>query len=187
MGTAGVRPISDRELTHPRRAAVAALPADAHQALRRLRRGPLVTSSVWPLAVRRALLRLGGVQLGPVVGGLERCWFESEHVSIGAGSWVNACVWFEGHGPIVIGRDCLVGPESMLVTSVHTIDGDGQAAREPTYREVRVGDRCWLGARVMIMPGVTVGEGTVIAAGSVVTKDCEPGAVYAGVPARRIR
>ena len=187
MGTAGVRPIADRELTHPRRAAVAVLPQNASQALRRLRRGPLVTSSIWPLAVRLSLLRLGGVHLGSAVGGLERCWFESEHVRIGAGTWVNACCWFEGHGAITVGRDCMFGPEVMLVTSVHAISADGEVAREPSYQGVRIGDRCWLGARVMIMPGATVGEGTVIAAGSVVTKDCEPGAVYAGVPARRIR
>src|SRR5579859_6548927 len=108
MATPGVRPVSARELSNPARAAAAALPADARQALRRLRRGPLVTASVWPLAMRRALLRLGGVRLGPVTGGLERCWFESEHVSIGAGTWVNACCWFEGHGRIAIGRDCLL-------------------------------------------------------------------------------
>lgn len=187
MGSPGVRPISVREVSHPARAAVAALPADACQALRRLRRGPLVTSVLWPLAVRRTLLRLGGVRLGPVVWGLERCWFESEQVSIGAGSGVNAGCWFEGHGPISIGRDCFVGPEVMILTSIHEIAADGQVAREPSYREVRVGDRCWLGARALIMPGVTVADETIIAAGAVVTKDCEPGAVYAGVPARRVR
>jgi len=57
----------------------------------------------------------------------------------------------------------------------------------PVASEVRIGDRCWLGARAMILPGVTVGEGTIIGAGAVVNKDCEPGAVYAGVPARRVR
>jgi acetyltransferase-like isoleucine patch superfamily enzyme len=187
MVSPGVRPVSVREVSHPARAAVAALPSDAGQALRRLRRGPLVTSSLWPLAVRRTLLRLGGVRLGPVVWGLERCWFESEHVSIGPGSAVNAACWFEGRGPIIIGRDCFIGPEVMIVTSIHALSGDGQAAREPSYGEVRVGDRSWLGARALIMPGVTIGEGTIIGAGAVVTKDCEPGAVYAGVPARRVR
>src|ERR1700761_7190882 len=132
MGTAGVRPISVRELTHPRRAAVAVLPQNAAQAVRRLRRGPLVTSSIWPLAVRLSLLRLGGVRLGPAGGGLERGWFESEQVSIGAGTWVNAACWFEGHGPITVGRDCMLGPEVMLVTSVHAISADGEVAREPS-------------------------------------------------------
>lgn len=183
----GVRPVSDRELSNPSRAAVAILPSNAAQALRWLRRGHPATSFFFPLALRRTLLRLGGVRLGPVVWGLEHCWFESERVSIGAGSGVNAGCWFEGHGRIVIGRDCFVGPEVMIVTSIHEIDAAGQVAREPAYREVRVGDRCWLGARATVMPGVTIGEGTVIGAGAVVTRDCEPGAVYVGVPARRVR
>lgn len=187
MGSPGIRPVSAREVNHPARAALAVLPSNAGQALRRLRRGPLATSFLWPVAMRRTLLRLGGVRLGPVIWGLEHCWFESEHVSIGAGSAVNAGCWFEGHGSIVIGRDCFIGPEVMIVTSVHEIDGDGSVARESSYREVRVGDRCWLGARALVMPGVTIGEGTVIGAGAVVTKDCEPGALYVGVPARRVR
>jgi maltose O-acetyltransferase len=174
-------------MRHPARAAVAALPFNAGQALRWLRRGPLATSFLWPLAVRRTLLRLGGVRLGPIVWGLERCWFESEHVSLGAGSMANAGCCFEGHGPITIGHDCFLGPEVMILTSTHEISSDGQVAREPSYRGVCIGDRCWLGARALIMPGVTIGAGTIIGAGAVVTKDCEPGAVYAGVPARRVR
>jgi maltose O-acetyltransferase len=57
----------------------------------------------------------------------------------------------------------------------------------PAFKPVRVSDRCWLGARATILPGVTIGEGTIIGAGAVVTKDCKPGAVYVGVPARRLR
>ena len=75
----------------------------------------------------------------------------------------------------------------MLITSVHEVDANGQVAREASYREVRIGDRCWLGARVTVMPGVTIGAGTIVGAGALVTKDCDPGAVYVGVPARRVR
>jgi len=187
MITPGVRPIPVREVTHPKRAAVSQLPQNAVQALRWLARGHPATSMFLPLAVRRTLLRLGGVRLGPVVWGVERCWFESEHVTIGAGSGVNARCWFEGHGPIIVGRDCLVGPEVMILTSIHEIDGDGQVAREASYRGVHIHDQVWIGARALIMPGVTIGEGAIVAAGAVVTKDCEPGGVYGGVPARRIR
>ena len=119
--------------------------------------------------------------------GLERCWFESGQVSIGAGAYVNAGCWFEGHGRIVIGHDTFIGPEVMIVTSVHAFGEGNEVAREPGYCEVRVGDRCWLGARAMVLPGVSIGAGTVVAAGAVVTRDCEPGALYAGVPARRLR
>jgi acetyltransferase-like isoleucine patch superfamily enzyme len=75
----------------------------------------------------------------------------------------------------------------MILTSDHAIDPDGQVSRTPTYGEVHIKDRCWIGTRVMIMPGVTIGEGTVIGAGALVTKDCDPGAVYVGVPAKRVR
>jgi maltose O-acetyltransferase len=183
----GATPLPAREVDHPVRMGLALLPDDARQALRWLLRGHAATSTFFPTAVRRALLRLGGVKLGRVIWGLERCWFESEHVSIGSGCAINSECSFEGHGPIVVGRDVLFGPEVMILTSDHHIDPDGEVSRSATYREVRIGDRCWIGARVMIMPGVTIGEGTVIGAGALVTKDCDPGAVYVGVPAKRVR
>jgi acetyltransferase-like isoleucine patch superfamily enzyme len=183
----GATPLPDREVDHPVRMGLALLPDDARQALRWLLRGHAATSTLLPTAVRRALLRLGGVQLGAVIWGLERCYFESENVSIGPGCAVNAECWFEGHGRIVIGRDCLFGSQVMILTSDHAIDPNGQVSRTPTYGEVHIKDRCWIGTRVMIMPGVTIGEGTVIGAGALVTKDCDPGAVYVGVPAKRVR
>ena len=183
----GATPLPASEVEHPVRMAFAFLPHDARQSLRWLLRGHTATSSLYPTVLRRALLRLGGVKLGPVIWGLERCYFESEHVSIGPGCAVNAECWFEGHGRIVIGRDVLFGSQVMILTSNHEISDDGEVARQATYGEVHIGDRCWIGTRVMIMPGVTIGEGTVIGAGALVTKDCEPGAVYVGVPAKRVK
>ena len=173
----GAEPLPAREVAHPARTGFASLPHDARQSLRWLLRGHAATSTLFPTAVRRALLRLGGVRLGPAIWGLERCYFESEHVSIGTGCAVNAECWFEGHGRIVIGRDCMLGSQVMILTSNHEIGPDGAVARQATYGEVRIGDRCWIGSRVMILPGVTIGEGAVIGAGALVTKDCEPGAI----------
>lgn len=187
MSLAGIRPLTTEELRHQRRSALSALPSDVGQALRWLRRGYLVTSPLLPLAVRRTLLRLGGVRLGTMIWGLHRCYFESEQISIGDGAYVNAGCWFEGHGRIDIGSNCFLGPEVMIVTSVHDSGPGDQVARLPNYRPVRIGDRCWLGARAMVLPGVSIGEGTVITAGAIVTKDCAPDALYAGVPARRLR
>jgi maltose O-acetyltransferase len=183
----GATPLPAREVEHPVRMAFAFLPHDVRQSWRWLLRGHAASSTLWPTAVRRALLRLGGVELGAVIWGLERCYFESEHVSIGPGCAINAECWFEGRGRIVIGRDCLFGSQVMILTSDHDISPDGQVSRSPTYGEVHIKDRCWIGTRAMIMPGVTIGEGTVIGAGALVTKDCEPGAIYVGVPARRVR
>lgn len=71
--------------------------------------------------------------------------------------------------------------------TLHVIGPGDEVARAPGCREGRIGDRYWLGARAKILPGVSVGAGTVVAAGAVVTKDCAPGARYAGMPARRLR
>lgn len=145
------------------------------------------TSYLLPISLRRILLRLSGLQIGAQVTGLRQCGFQTKHVMIGDGSFVNVGCWFEGSGQVDIGRDVFLGPQVMIITSAHDIDPDGSVLRMPTAGKVRIGDRCWLGARAMIMPGVSIGEGTVIGAGSVVTKDCEPGALYVGVPARRVR
>ena len=54
-------------------------------------------------------------------------------------------------------------------------------------KSIRVGDACWIGARAILLPGVTVGDGCVIAAGAVVTKDCDAHGLYTGVPAVRVQ
>ena len=145
------------------------------------------TSSDFPHYIRVRLLRRRGIQIAFTVTGLRQCEFDSENVRIGDGTFVNAGCRFEGRGNIDIGCNVLIGPEVMILTSSHSIDSCGQVSREAHYTPVRIADRCWIGARSLIMPGVTIGEGTVIGAGAVVTRDCEPGALYVGVPARRIR
>ncbi len=187
MSPAGVPPLSAAQLARPRAAALGTLPDDARGALRWLRRGHLVTSPLLPLALRRGLLRWGGVRIGAMVYGLERCTFESTDVSIGTGSYVNAGCWFEGAGRIEIGRDCLLGPEVLVLTSTHPVGAGGEVGREREQRGVCIGDGCWIGARATILPGVSIGAGAVVAAGAVVTRDCEPGVLFGGVPARRLR
>jgi maltose O-acetyltransferase len=187
MTALGVPPLSNEQLRHRHGAAVGALPDDVRAASRWLRRGRLVTSPLLPLAVRRWLLRLGGVRLGAMVWGLERCWFQSPSVSIGTGSYVNAGCWFEGSGRIEIADNCLIGPDVLLLTSTHPLDTSGTIRRVPESRPVRIGEGSWIGARASILPGVTIGAGAIIAAGAVVTDDCEPGGAYGGVPARRLR
>lgn len=147
----------------------------------------LATSPYLPMVVRRYLLRRMGIQVGATVNGLTSCIFDSGNTTIGNGTHVSPRAWFEGYGNITIGDDCLIGPEAMFVTSNHTRSGSGVIARSAEYLDVTVGRRSWIGARSTLLPGVRVGEGVTIAAGSVVTKDCEAGGIYAGVPAKRIR
>lgn len=187
MATLGIRPLTETELAQPGPGWLRACAYHAADVVRWMARVSPVTSILLPLSLRRWLLRLAGLRIGAQVTGLKRCGFETKRVSIGDGSFLNVGCWFEGAGRVDIGRNVFFGPEVMVITSVHEIDSDGQAARMPSPGRVSIGDRCWLGARATILPGVTIGEGTIIGAGAVVTRDCKPGAVYAGVPARQIR
>jgi maltose O-acetyltransferase len=166
---------------------LAELRRDGHHAARWFRRGRLVTSPLVPQALRRWLLARGGVTLGRGVSGLERCWFESGQVALGAETYVNAGCWFEGEGPIDIGTHCMLGPEVLVLTSTHHRGVGGGIAREASYQGVAIGDRCWIGARAVVLAGVTIGDDVVIAAGAVVTRDCDGGHLYGGVPATRLR
>jgi maltose O-acetyltransferase len=84
---------------------------------------------------------------------------------------------------IRIGNDVSIGPEAAILTLGH----DPQS---PDFADlggdVMIGDHVWIAYRAVILPGVTIGEGAVVAAGAVVTRDVEPFAIVAGVPAKKI-
>jgi acetyltransferase-like isoleucine patch superfamily enzyme len=175
MARADVRKLSQMALT------------DARAASAWLRRGRPATSPLLPQQVRLLLLRLAGLDIAPTVTGLTRCIFMSPAVTIGPRSWVAQGCLFEGGGAVEIGANCSIGPESVFITSRHEILPDGGIREEPEYYPIKIGAGSWLGARVTVLAGVTIGEKTVVGAGAVVVKDCGPGGVWAGVPARRVR
>jgi maltose O-acetyltransferase len=166
---------------------LAELRLDATTARRWLRRGPLATGPLVPQAARRRLLARAGVAVGRGVSGLERCRVQTDRLTLGPDTFVNARCTFEGEGAIDVGPGCLLGPEVMILTSTHARTADGGVERDSRTHPVRIGARCWLGARALVLPGVTIGDDVVIAAGAVVTADCPSGGTYAGIPARRIR
>ncbi len=145
------------------------------------------TSLLLPAGVRRRVLRRAGLAIAPSVTGLAHCYFMSNNIAIGARSHVQPGCVFEGAGRIEIGEECMIGPEVMLVTSHHEKLAEDRLEHRADYLPITIGPRCWLFARAMVLPGVTIGAGTVIAAGAVVASDCGPGGLYAGVPARRVR
>ena len=96
----------------------------------------------------------------------------------------------ELYGEITIGANVMMGPEVVILTQGHAFSRTDipmmeQGKLEP--KPVTIGDDCWIGRRVMILPGVHIAEGCVIGAGAVVTKDIPPYSVAAGVPARVIK
>jgi acetyltransferase-like isoleucine patch superfamily enzyme len=92
-------------------------------------------------------------------------------------------------GLISIGSDVLMGPRVSLLAEDHNLDSSDEPikAQGVTRKPITVEDDVWLGAGCTVVGGVTVGRGSVVAAGAVVTGDVEPYSVVAGVPARLVR
>lgn len=138
-------------------------------------------------ALRVRLLRISGVRIGAGTKIHGRCWFGGTNVRIGDRSWINYGVVFDNSAAIVVGNDCLVGPQVLFITSSHAIGPSERRGGDPKAAPIVVGDGCWLGARSTVLPGVNIGNGSVVAAGAVVVEDCLPNTLYGGVPARAIR
>lgn len=137
--------------------------------------------------VRRWLLAFCNVGVGAdvnVCGGA--LIFGRGQFQIGASTWISPGLRAYTHvdAAISIGKGCDIGPEVSLITGSHEIGGSSRRAGNGTAASISIGDGCWIGARVTILGGVSVGEGSIIAAGSVVTRDVPAHSLAAGVPSR---
>lgn len=113
------------------------------------------------------------------------CTFDcTVHFSMKSNSVINTKCRLDNKGGIFIGSNVSISQEVMILSADHDLDAPDFAGRE---RPVYIGDYVWIGSRALIMPGVTIGKGAVVAAGAVVTRNVEPYTVVAGVPAKKIR
>lgn len=109
------------------------------------------------------------------------------NIFAGSGLYMNFdCVVLDC-GRVDIGDDVLIGPGVHIYAATHPLDPDERAEGPELTRPVHIGSRVWLGGRVVVLPGVTIGDGTTVAAGSVVTRDLPAYVVAAGNPARVVR
>ena len=118
------------------------------------------------------------------------------HTFIGSNVFINFNFTVQDDGKVTIGDHCSFGPNVTIVTPVHPmlpgerrelLDRDGNIRHMCYAKPVTIGHDCWIGANVVICPGVTVGENCVIGAGSVVTRNIPANSFAAGNPARVIR
>lgn len=146
----------------------------------------VLASPLIPNRARFLLLRAYGLDVAQsnVSAGV---WFGSRRVTIGQGTFINRGCFFNTHAPVVLGERVNLGMGVMFVTGSHEIAAMPRRAGAQTSAAIHVGDGAWLGARVTVLPGVSIGEGAVIAAGAVAVDDVKPHAMYAGVPARWVR
>ncbi len=158
----------------------------------------LVTGLLWWLvgnipfhSIRKFFYRLSGMQLGKgsTIHMMARI-YDPRHISIGNDTIIGERATLDGRkqlsnseGGLEIGNHVDVASEVMIWTSQHDVNDENFRAIE---KKVTIKDYVFIGPRSIILPGVTVGKGAIIAGGSIVTKDVLPFTVVAGTPAKKI-
>ena len=151
---------------------------------------PLPTHVGVRLRVR--VLRMAGLSIGrgtimvgtpAITGGADL----SRQLRVGRNCFFNVGCALDVHADLTIGDGAGLGQETMVLTASHKLGPPSRRFGSFEPLPVKIGTGAWLGARCTILPGVTVGDGAVVAAGAVVTKDVPPNALVAGVPAKIVR
>ncbi|MBQ9846986.1 MAG: sugar O-acetyltransferase [Clostridia bacterium] len=109
------------------------------------------------------------------------------HVHFGSGIYANSNLTIVDDGHVYVGDKVMFGPNVMIATANHPIEPTLRAKGLQYNKDVYVGENTWIGAGVIIVPGVRIGKNTVIGGGSVVTKDIPDNVVAVGNPCRVLR
>ena len=109
------------------------------------------------------------------------------NISIGDGSWVNYGMTVLDVAPVAIGADVLIGPNCSLYTAIHPTEPGPRRAKWESSAPITLEDNVWLGGSVVVCPGVTIGENSIIGAGAVVTRAIPANCIAVGNPARVIK
>jgi len=135
-------------------------------------------------SVRILFYRLSGMKIG--IGSVVHMganFFEPTNVKIGEDTIIGSRAFLDGRASLIIGNHVDVASEVMIYNSEHDVnDPDFKAKQE----SVKIEDYVFIGPRVIILPGVRVGKGAVVAAGAVLTKNVPNNAIVGGVPAKII-
>lgn len=134
--------------------------------------------------IRRFVYRVGGIKIGrgsSIHMGVKL--YDTKNIVIGNDSIIGEGCVLDGRDELKIDNHVALASEVMIYNSQHdTSDENFTAVNKPVHIE----DYVFIGPRVIILPGVTIGKGSIIAAGAVVTKDVDPYSICAGVPAQKI-
>lgn len=117
-----------------------------------------------------------------IVNGSERIFFDPDEINV---FQVPGCYWQAHDADITIGKKCYVAPNVGIITTNHDTN---DPSKHSEGKDVTIGNDCWIGMNAVILPGVTLGEHTVVAAGAVVSKSFSEGhCIIGGVPAKIIK
>lgn len=107
------------------------------------------------------------------------------NITIGERVFINSGCHFQDHGGIYIGDDCLIGHGVVLATLGHNQIPERRAECVPS--PIHIGRNVWIGARAVVIGGVTIGDNSIIAAGAVVRSNIPANSIFGGVPAKHIK
>ena len=143
-------------------------------------------------SVRVRLLRLAGIAVGTgsgVAGTIRLGGGPSPAKRLSIGSWcfINDGCRFDVTAPVTLEDNVYLGHEVAILSATHEIAGPDQRAGLTFGRPVTVERGAWIGARATMLGGVTIGAGSIVAAGAVVVRSTKPNTVVGGVPARELR
>ena len=140
-------------------------------------------------ARRAALLQEMFAEIGPgcfIEAPLHANW-AGKFVHFGKNVYANFNLTLVDDTHIYVGDGTMIGPNVTIDTGTHPVSPELRARQYQFNQPVHIGRNCWLGAGVIVLPGVTIGDGTVVGAGSVVTHDLPAGVVAVGSPCRVLR
>ncbi len=135
-------------------------------------------------SVRNFIYRLAGIRLG--AGSTLHMWarfFQPQNIHIGADTIIGDHAFLDGRAPLTIGDHVDIASQVLIYNSEHDINSDDFHAVESP---VTIGDFVFIGPRAIIMPGVTISRGAIVAGGAVVTRDVPEFTIVGGVPAKEI-
>ena len=124
-----------------------------------------------------------GIKIGKGSSVHMNTFFNRSDIQIGTNSVINRSCYIDGRGTVRIGNSVSISPEVHIITGSHHIDSE---TFEYYSKGIDIEDFVWIGTRALILPGVRLGKGAIVAAGAVVTKDVNDFEVVGGVPARVI-
>lgn len=141
---------------------------------------------------RTALFRAAGVRVGEhslIMGPVRITGIGNpcHYLSIGDWTMITGPLHVDLGAPLRIGDGVRIGHDVTLLTINHAIGEVSLRSGESQFSPIEIGDGTWIASRVVVLPGVTIGRGAVVAAGAVVTRDVPPNTLVAGVPARVVR
>lgn len=148
----------------------------------------LLGNDIASCAVRKTFLKLMGNNLGAGTNVKGGCYFYGGGLITGKDCFINRGCYFDFSAPITFDDNVVVGHGVTFITAVHNVcTKKRRAGRDVTGQAIQIGSGTWIGANATILPLVTIGQGVIIAAGAVVTKNVPDNVMVAGVPAKEIK